>query len=351
MTDRQLMISLDKIDRSNTTSPRYHATDDNDDTEYDNNNTHLTPAITVTQVDREVEKLENQTKQLENYYNINSADTNKAGNTDNHLLSSKNSKLTDFDSHTEYLLYMVVIEFFFMFVTYAHYPHLDKWNKFLTPIVIGGETSLLGQTLSQLFSWINKDKRTNNKKDDEEFKFGTTRNINNGHKRTPSSYEISFSASAKLDNVALSLDLSELKANSIKNHLKFLSWGSLNGLLSSYWIEFLLQLFPNDKKLCVILDQSAGTLIFQVLYTLFIIIWDGEVEIRLPENGDLESINLELTWDNFYNHYASMLWKHMKLSYLVWPAISFLSFTVMPEQWIFPLNCIATTVFSVCLGI
>ena len=295
----------------------------------------------------------------------------------------------DIDSHTEHLFYVMAAEMFFIFLTYTHYSYLDKKNRFLTPIVMGGETSLLGQTLTQLFDWTRtrtalRNRALYKRPSDEEMNLtsvtnGTSNSMSTGmremHSRNSSSNTIPAAVSPHLGPVSGTpaasgqpLDQMQIQSPlprrmlaadreaSLRDHLKFLTWGGVNGLLCSYWIELLLTVFRDRQLVCVLVDQTAGTVIFQTLYSLFICLWDGEVEISgaaaaaIADGGDATCRTVELTWENFTNHYAGMLWKYMKMSYLVWPVISFLCFTVLSDEWIFPVNCFFATLFGVTLG-
>lgn len=324
-----------------------------------------TPKITIKKDDglssREAEKIETLTRQRENYLNYDSSNQNGFFSKCKGFIKALFSGV---DSHTERLLYLFAFETFFIFLTYTHYPYLDKKNKFLTPIVMGGETSLLGQTITQLFKWNqNRSLDSNTYKNivaDEEknmsgidglnsnlnIKSGTCIDVNSNnrgmHSRNPSNIDKIFSNISPGISASTQLDIVDTDQY-ITNHLKFLTWGAINGLLCSYWIEFLLLLFEEKKIFCVLLDQSLGTVIFQTLYSLFVCLWDGEVEVGSESTVDL-------TWNNFTKHYATMLWKYIKLSYMIWPIISLLSFTILREDWIFPVNCIFSTIFSVVLG-
>ncbi|ODQ44651.1 hypothetical protein PICMEDRAFT_74362 [Pichia membranifaciens NRRL Y-2026] len=346
---------------------------------------------------RDQEKREALAKQRENY--LNSASTSglegdillqpgarNAGRLRRFRLFLKNI-FSDIDSHTEHLFYVIAAEMFFIFLTYTHYSYLDNKNRFLTPIVMGSETSLLGQTLTQLFDWTRartalRNRTVHKTPSDEEMNLtsatnGTSNSMSTGmremHSRNSSSNTIPVSVSPHLapvsGNSAVSGQpleqmhihnplprtmLAADKEASLRDHLKFLIWGGVNGLLCSYWIELLLTVFRDRELVCVLVDQTAGTVIFQTLYSLYICLWDGEVEVSgaaaIADTSDSSRRTVELTWENFTNHYAGMLWKYMKLSYLVWPVISLLCFTVLSDEWIFPVNCFFATLFGVTLG-
>lgn len=306
---------------------------------------------------------------------------------------------SNIDSHNEKLYYLLIIELFFIFLTYTHYPYFDNKNKFLTPIVMGGETSLLGETITQLRRCITMKQSylTHSMPmlaNDEEsiiyprsVKAATsggmhTRNSSNvnaetllspnitpspllsptststnrGHVRNISSGGKSLEREQvvplQLRDRDREQELKELtltnESSSVRDHLKHLTWGGLNGLLSSYWIELVITLFPSKKYACVLLDQTVGTVIFQTLYTLFICVWDAEIEVS-PSTSATRT-TAELTGESFAQHYGHMLWKYMKISWLMWPFVSVVSFTLLPPGWIFPVNCVSATVFTVLLG-
>lgn len=190
----------------------------------------------------------------------------------------------------EKLLYLLVVEAFVLFIVFTHYPYLDNHNRFLTPLVMGALTSFMGQTLTSLFKWIKA--------------CGTT------------------------TEPALALLW--------RNHGKFLLWGATSGVLASYWIDFLVATFPEARYICVILDQTVATFTFQWLFVVFSGVWDAEFANAEP-----------LSW----SHSVRLWWSLVKLSYLVWPYVSVFCFTWAPPQWIFPINCLFGTLFSVVLAL
>ncbi|TID30223.1 hypothetical protein CANINC_001230 [Pichia inconspicua] len=109
---------------------------------------------------REAEKRETLAKQRDHYLNSdtrpitvsNSANTNSSSN---FMLFFKltSSLYKDIDSHSERLYYVFTLELFCIFITLTQYPYLDQWNRFLTPIFTGCQTSLLGETLREIYAW------------------------------------------------------------------------------------------------------------------------------------------------------------------------------------------------------
>lgn len=382
----------DNIDHENT-APNSNSTSNPD-----------SGLITDNMNSRDAEKLETLAKQRDNYLNPsnyntgnisnNTDNTNNNGNTTNfnnqnvfnNLGTLLRVMFTDIDPYLEHLYYLFTIELFFIFLTYTHYPSLDKRNKFLTPIIMGCETSLLGQTIIQIYRWNKFTLKFKDQKlmismvlDEEKniqltdlktfhhqrnrsgFNNNTNSNTNKTHSRAPSSIintpTLSPTTRTQVNSIPLTSQYdtisNKLKDTFIKEHLKFLAWGGLNGLLCSYWIEFVISIFKEHRIFCVLIDQSLGTVIFQTLYSLFVCLWDGEVQIGNSSNTNhhdhYHPATLELTWDSFNNHYAGMLWKYMKLSWMVWPIVSFFSFMVLPQEWIFPVNCVFVTIFTVVL--
>lgn len=323
---------------------------------------------------RDAEKKQALTKQREKYMSIEASVRRESqGGFVHRMKMIWNAMFSDVDTHNEHLYYLLLIELFFIFLTYTHYPYFDKKNKFLTPIVMGGETSLLGETVTQLRKCIMKKKTfhrailsNDEEKSLQHLSLDTRRVTNTGmHSRSSSNVDklaspllsptLSGNVRGHNRNISRSLDLrdSNVQDDSLRDHLKYLMWGGLNGLLSSYWIDLVITLFPTKRYACVLLDQTIGTVIFQTLYTLFICIWDAEVEVisKSYSNGTLNSKGkVELTWDAFVRNYASMLWKYMKISWMIWPFVSIISFTLLPHEWIFPVNCISATIFTVLLG-
>lgn len=307
---------------------------------------------------RDIEKIEGLAKQRENYLNENTSSSNNTA-----IFTILRKMISDVDSHSEQLFYLLAIEMFFIFLTYTHYSYFDKKNRFLTPIVMGGETSILGQTLTQLVGWGKIRFGGNNMSSkklvvDEEMNL----NINTTYKHDKSggkgkvhsrtSSNIVGTSTNNSNNITTGSGATETtvlaadKEASVRGHLKYLIWGGVNGLLCSYWIELLLNIFKEKKLYCVLVDQTVGTVIFQTLYSLFICLWDAELEATTDG-----VMRVDLNWENFSVYFASMLWKYMKLSYLVWPIISLLSFTVLSDEWIFPVNCFFTTLFGVMLSL
>lgn len=315
------------------TSPYRHRSAIEDEDDVQNKSSRIDNILDA----REAEKRETLAKQRDHYLNTDPRSTtmntsNSIGSTNDNTSTFRNllkfAKLlyTDIDTHTERLYYVLTLELFFLFLTFTQYPYLDKKNKFLTPLFTGCQTSLIGETLREIYAW-----RQTRCIVDEEKTIGTL------HRRTPS-----MASTSEYNS-----DFNDAFTVSIHEHLKFLIWGSLNGLLSSYWIDFLVSLF-STKLFCVFLDQTLGTILFQTLYTLFLCLWDGEVEVTLIS---APSTRIPLTWDAFKTHYTRMLWKYMRLSWLVWPLVSLISFTTVPPTWIFPLNCLFSTIFTVLLGL
>lgn len=198
----------------------------------------------------------------------------------------------------EKLIYLLAGELFVLFVVFTHYPKLDERNKFITPMITGALTSFLGQTLTNLFRWV----------------------------QLCSNYKLS------IPNNTHSIPTLPLVW---RNHMKFLVWGGISGILANFWIEFLVVTFSDKPYMSVLLDQTVGTFFFQALFTLFSGVWDVEFTNADP-----------LSW----RESLAICWKFIKLSYLLWPYVSVFCFTWAPVDLIFPINCIVATIFSVVLA-
>lgn len=317
---------------------------------------------------REAEKVKASAVQRENY--LQTPLQHSSGGLFSKCFSFYRTMFTDVDSHCEKLYYLFAVEIFIIFVTYTHYSTLDKRNKFLTPIVMGGVTTMIGETIIQIYKW-NLRRHTYRKNqgiyskmgNDEEMqiesessslsaikqKKGMSATKMNMHHRNLSNVSNIDQIETEKEQLPQDLttfsDLESLENSFIPEHCKILAWGSLNGLLSSYWIELVISLFPDQPLYCVLMDQTIGVLINQTLYSLFLCLWDGEMEVCSGY-----SHKEDLTWEVFIENYAVMLWKYMKLVWMVWPFISFFSFMILPQQWIFPLNCVCTTLFTLVLA-
>ncbi|ODV87582.1 hypothetical protein CANARDRAFT_26966 [[Candida] arabinofermentans NRRL YB-2248] len=129
--------------------------------------------------------------------------------------------------------------------------------------------------------------------------------------------------------MAQSLNQYYHKTYSFNKHVKFYIWGTLNGLFTTVWIHILFT-YVEHPMYRFLVDQSIGTGLFQFMFVLFNCVW---------ERADLIT-QLKTT-------YVSAL----KYSYMIWPAISFLSFNYLTPEVIFPLNCFCNLIFTFVLAI
>lgn len=109
---------------------------------------------------------------------------------------------------------------------------------------------------------------------------------------------------------------------------KFLVWGGINGCFTDLWINLLLSNFDN-LFYRIILDQLLGAPTFQLIFNILSTLWDhGEV---VPST-------------------RATYFKSLKYSYCFWPFFSICEFTLVPENMMFPLNCLATLLWNVILS-
>lgn len=110
--------------------------------------------------------------------------------------------------------------------------------------------------------------------------------------------------------------------------LRFIVWGSINGVLTSLWIDMLIVQFPNII-VRVLVDQLVGSPCFQLIFLALAAIWD---------NSDIKTV-LRVNY-----------LRSLKLSYLIWPSFSILSFSILPPELIFPCNCLVNLIWNVILS-
>lgn len=119
----------------------------------------------------------------------------------------------------------------------------------------------------------------------------------------------------------------------ITNVIKFFTWGCINGVLTSLWIDVLVLHFQ-DIVIRVMVDQIIGAPIFQLFFiSLMTFWWDSE---------DAESKSSS----NFKRNY----FRALKLSYLIWPTFSIMSFALLPAELIFPCNCLVNLIWNIVLS-
>ncbi|ODV64190.1 Mpv17/PMP22 family protein ASCRUDRAFT_18481, partial [Ascoidea rubescens DSM 1968] len=110
--------------------------------------------------------------------------------------------------------------------------------------------------------------------------------------------------------------------------MKFAIWGSINGVLTCMWIDFLVFRFDNIV-FRVLVDQSIGSPTFQLIYFLLSCLWD----------------NLEIK-----KSFKSIFLRGLKYSYFIWPTFSCLSFMILPPEYIFPANCMVNLIWNIILS-
>lgn len=243
------------------------------------------------------------------------------------LEKQQQEKKDEIDTQGEKLIYAIALEIFCISLIYTHYPMLDFKNKYLTPLITGTLTSLLGQSITQFCIWVKCNdnwsfllsrlfpKISNDNSNSKSCNNGNGNDKDNNNDND-NNYRDKQSHLHVIERVI-----------SAEEHFKFGCWGALSGLCTSIWIDFLLTSFPERPLICVLLDQTIGNITMQIIYVVFVGIWDGN-----------------------YNGWIHLIWKLTKVSYLIWPWVSVLSFTVLNSEWIFPFNCLVGTAFGVILG-
>lgn len=110
---------------------------------------------------------------------------------------------------------------------------------------------------------------------------------------------------------------------------KFFVWGCINGVLTSLWIDMLFFQCPNTVSR-VLVDQLIGLPMFQLTFLVMNAIWDN--------NSDIKTY-LKINYV-----------RSLKLSYLIWPCFSIISFSILPAHLIFPCNCLVNLGWNVVLS-
>ncbi|GMM36552.1 hypothetical protein DASC09_038770 [Saccharomycopsis crataegensis] len=116
---------------------------------------------------------------------------------------------------------------------------------------------------------------------------------------------------------------------SLSHVAKFLIWGCINGVLTSLWIDMLFVQFDHTVAR-VMVDQLIGSPFFQLVFLVLNAIWDNNNDIR--------------------TYLRVNYLKSLKLSYLIWPCFSILSFSILPPEFIFPCNCLVNLIWNVILS-
>ncbi|OBA23656.1 hypothetical protein METBIDRAFT_30091 [Metschnikowia bicuspidata var. bicuspidata NRRL YB-4993] len=111
--------------------------------------------------------------------------------------------------------------------------------------------------------------------------------------------------------------------------LKFIAWGCINGCFTALWIDVLVSRVEN-VALQIIIDQTVGAPLFQLMFTVLSSIW---------ENDSIFGLSSQSTF-----------MKSLRYSYCYWPFISTSMFILVPPQLMFFLNCLASFVWNLILS-
>lgn len=111
--------------------------------------------------------------------------------------------------------------------------------------------------------------------------------------------------------------------------LKFVVWGTINGYFSALWID-LLMARVETTVFRILLDQTIGTPLFQLTFTMLSTMWDGE--------SLLESV------------IRATFLRSLRYSYCFWPFFSMAMFTVIPPERMVISNCVANFIWNVVLS-
>ncbi|KAH3683219.1 hypothetical protein WICPIJ_005809 [Wickerhamomyces pijperi] len=121
------------------------------------------------------------------------------------------------------------------------------------------------------------------------------------------------------------------KPVSYKKLMKFYVWGSVNGVLSSMYIDYLLSMFPEDNQLVprFLTDQIIAGPLFQFVFMSFHCLWEDIDLVSTLKAGFM---------------------RNLMASYCVWPIASIIGFGGwIDESWIFSFNCFVSLVWTVVL--
>lgn len=110
---------------------------------------------------------------------------------------------------------------------------------------------------------------------------------------------------------------------------KFIVWGCINGCFTALWIDVLVSRV-NNVAYQIIIDQTIGAPLFQLMYSVLSSIWENDSIISLSSQ--------------------STFLKSLRYSYCYWPFISTSMFVLAPPQLMFFLNCLASFVWNLVLS-
>ncbi|QBM86722.1 Mpv17 / PMP22 family protein [Metschnikowia aff. pulcherrima] len=111
--------------------------------------------------------------------------------------------------------------------------------------------------------------------------------------------------------------------------LKFIVWGCINGCFTALWINVLVTHVDNVAYQ-ILIDQTIGGPLFQLMYTILTSIWENDSIVSLASR--------------------STFMKSLRYSYCYWPFISTSMFILVPPQLMFFLNCLASFVWNLVLS-
>lgn len=118
------------------------------------------------------------------------------------------------------------------------------------------------------------------------------------------------------------------KKFSFNRIVKFVAWGSINGLFTVLWIDTLVTKIDNIA-LRIITDQLVGAPCFQIVFNILNSLWDA---------GEISAAT------------RLAFFKSLKYSYCYWPFFSVLSFVLIPQTMMFPANCLANLIWNLILS-
>ncbi|WPK27088.1 hypothetical protein PUMCH_004461 [Australozyma saopauloensis] len=118
------------------------------------------------------------------------------------------------------------------------------------------------------------------------------------------------------------------KKHSNNKLFKFICWGALNGMVSTIWIDFLVNSM-DSVVLQVALDQSIGAPFFQLLFTLLSMAWDNETASGPSPKA--------------------VYFKSLRYSFCFWPFMSVAMFCFVPDNMMFFFNCFVNFVWNMIL--
>lgn len=116
---------------------------------------------------------------------------------------------------------------------------------------------------------------------------------------------------------------------SANRQFKFFIWGAVNALLNVNWIAFLIS-STDAKKWRILLDSFVGTPVFQMIYIVYNSLWDRSNVMNAVKT-----------------HYLS----HLKMSLVIWPAVSVLCFCFLEGSQIFLFSCLVNLVWGMILAV